>query len=127
MVTMILTHDDLNQIERAAQAATIDTWQVGHTDTQNIDETVARLAEAVQNHDTPDLWVVFVGDPDDNPITVPAITGNGPTSQANAEYLEMAQPRNVLLLAATIRHLMGDRESVTIPWPAAIPLPMRGA
>lgn len=49
------------------------------------------------------VHTVWYGDPDDALIV--AVTGNGPTSEANAKHIAWSSPRNVTALIAEVRRL----------------------
>lgn len=97
-----ITNAVLDELTEIAEAATQDEWKWGHTGTDTLEAAVAWMAETISKRDSPDLWMVFCGDPDNEPIT-PAYTGNGPTSEANARYLCAAQPMNVYRLITEIK------------------------
>lgn len=103
-----LTAEDLDRIERYAQAASSGQWMVGRANTETIEAAVEYMATALRKRADPELWMVFVGDPN-NEVAVPAYTGNGPTSQANANYLAIAQPHNMLVLVRVLRAIMNSR------------------
>ncbi len=106
MAQVTFTPAELDELERLATAATQDLWQFGHSGTETLEDAVAWMTDVISHRDAPDLWAVFCGDPEDKPI-MPAYTGNGPTSEANAAYLVAVQPRNVLALIAQLRRAMG--------------------
>lgn len=103
-----LTAEDLDRIEIYAQAASSGQWMVGRANTETIEAAVEYMATALRKRADPELWMVFVGDPN-NEVAVPAYTGNGPTSQANANYLAIAQPHNILVLVRVLRAIMNSR------------------
>lgn len=102
-----ITDADLDQLTACAEAATQDEWLFGHSGTTTLEEACAWMSEIISHCDSPDIWGVFCGDPDKPAI--PATTGNGPTSEANARYLAAVQPANVLKLITAMRR---DRREI---------------
>lgn len=106
-----ITDADLAEMERLALAASQADWQIGHTDTKTHEEAITFLTETIAKRDSSDLWLVFFGgdrryegdqEYADESLTV-AITGNGPTSEANAAYLAACKPATLLLLINELR------------------------
>jgi hypothetical protein len=103
----MITEDDLESIERAANAASQSRWHTGITPAER---EAARQwmidcfdqGESDRGH----MVVIQDGDKplDDSALCV-AFTGNGPTSEANAQFIATASPSNVLLLVEEIRRL----------------------
>ncbi len=103
-----ITDADLARFMAIADAASPEPWQWGHTGTKTVEDAIVFVTENVTSTyeatDIADLSCVFVGDPDVSGSTkLVTITGNGPTSRANAEYIAAAQPRNVQCLITEIR------------------------
>jgi hypothetical protein len=106
-----ITDGDLAHLEQLALAASQEDWQVGHTATKTLEEAVAWMAETIAKRDNPDLWMVgfggerkYDGDQEyiDGMMCV-SYTGNGPTSEANADYIAACKPANVLALIRELR------------------------
>src|SRR4051812_36259361 len=107
-----ITDAVLDELTVIAESATQDEWQFGHTGTADHEAAIVYMADMISKRDSADLWMVFCGDPDKEPI-VPAYTGNGPTSEANAYYLCAAQPVNVLRLIAEIKRERNEIRRLT--------------
>ena len=106
---MELTDDELSYLERAYQASTPGYWRRAHTgQIATIEDTRAWLGRMVDYHpEQPQLEMleamVDASDPGDileniEEYVVPALTGNGPTSEANAVFIEVAHNWMPLLL-----------------------------
>lgn len=113
-----ITRQDLDELDQLINAATQAEWNVGHTGTTTIDDAVEHMRDAIRRRDAPDVWMVFIGDPNDENGTIcPAYTGNGPTSRANAEYLAAVQPRNMRWICAALRTLLGNQAEIAVRVP----------
>lgn len=105
---MELTDDELSYLERAYQASTPGYWRRAKTDhLATIEDTRAYLERMVDFHpeQTQLEMLVAMKDasdpvdvPEDGSFIVPAFTGNGPTSEANAAFVEVAHNWMPLLL-----------------------------
>lgn len=95
----------------------IDIYE--HSGTETLEDAVAWMTEVLSHSDAPDLWGVFCGNPDDRPA-IPAMTGNGPTSEANARYLVAVQPRTMLKLLIFLRQAMGAEGVIDAPLPESL-------
>lgn len=109
--TLRITAEDLERFETYAQAASSGIWEVGRSGTETIDAAVEYMATALRKRTTAELWMIVTGDP----LVMPAFTGNGPTSEANANYLAVAQPHNLRVLVAFVRAMMDDRPYLAVP------------
>lgn len=108
----MITSQMLDELQAACDAATPAEWQVGHTGTTTLEEAAQYMAETIAKRDSADLWMVFVGDPEQE-VICPAYTGNGPTSEANAHYIVAAQPANVSRLITEIRRQRNEINRLT--------------
>jgi hypothetical protein len=97
-----ITDEVLEELTVICEAATQDEWKLGHTGTETLEAAATWMTETLSKRDSADVWLVFCGDPDGENIT-PAVTGNGPTSEANAVYLCAVQPINVYRLITEIK------------------------
>jgi hypothetical protein len=114
---LVLYREEVDQLEELARAATLDDWQVGRSGTETIEDAVQWMADTIRKRDDPELWMVFIGDHTvENGTLMPAYTGNGPTSRANAEYLAAAQPRILLKLCAFLRIMLDGQAAIDIPF-----------
>lgn len=85
-------NERLNSIRDRLGAITPGPWQAATAPSEASSETKAEyLTAALLNGDEP-LWVVWAANPtdDDFDYVVPAVTGDGPTSRANAEFIASA-------------------------------------
>lgn len=103
-----ITDSDLDFLEQLARAASVGPWSLGLSPTATIAEAVVYMTKSVEQGDTPQLWMVALGqepaiEASTEPVPIVAYTGNGPTSEANARYLANVQPQNVLTLIAALR------------------------
>ncbi len=107
-----ITDADLTVLEQAARAASASPWSLGVSNTATVEEAAAYSSDAVRKGDGAQLWMIVLGEyaegegPEEG--ISPAVTGNGPTSEANARYLVCVQPSNVLLLIAELRKARAD-------------------
>jgi hypothetical protein len=92
---MMLSDAELQELTTLAQAATQHRWQWGHSATSTLEAATAYVADQLAKSEETDIQMVFVGQ--DDPRVV-AITGNGPTSAANARYITALWPGVVLAL-----------------------------
>lgn len=106
---MELTNDDLNLLEQAYATSTQGNWRRCRTDQiTTIEDTRAWLGRMVDHHpEKPQLEMLVAmvdgSDPGDilediETYVVPTVTGNGPTSEANAAFIELAHNWMPLLL-----------------------------
>lgn len=96
-----LTPEQLADLERLAQAASSEEWQSGKWEHASHSELLAYLSVAIRGRESTDLHGVWIAKEEGNRFT--AITGNGPTSEANAAYIAAANPATVLQLIGQVR------------------------
>ncbi len=100
----ILSDAVLDELTELAQAATNQRWQWGHSATTTLEEATAYVADQLAKSDQSDIQMIFVGDPAiPGDTRVVAITGNGPTSEANARYITALSPDVMLSLVREVR------------------------
>ena len=93
----MITDDSLDEIERIALAAKEGDGKYGQISRQDYDELPARTGEGDQ------FWTSYVDGGSEGPL-VTAITGNGPTSEANALLFACARSA-ILALVDEVRRL----------------------
>lgn len=104
-----LSQADLDELEALARAASQQRWEVGHSATGTLEDAVAWTERTLAQSDATDLYMVFYGDPAiEGDTRVVALTGNGPTSEANADYLYAVQPQNLLRILAAYRQIQAE-------------------
>lgn len=101
------TDEQLEELDLLAWGASPGEWAWGQTPTKTVNAAVRWAAKSIRQSDSPGLWELYVGVPED-PRTV-AICGNGPTSEANCKYLNCVQPKNIHALA---QDLLGARREI---------------
>ena len=91
---------DLKKLRKAAEAATQGDWWLGHSDTKTIKAAKKYFSNLLDwNPTNSDLWMVGVGNwKNKNECVITALTGNGPTSEANADFISLSSPQTVLAL-----------------------------
>lgn len=102
MTLETFTNEQLEELAAIARAATPGEWNWGCTPTKTVNAAVRWSAKSIRASGAPGLWEVYAGVPDNPRIT--AMTGNGPTSEANAAFIVSAQPRHVLALIEDLQH-----------------------
>ena len=113
----MISQADLEALEQAYRASTRGVWRRGHKQLPNIGETIAWLGRMVDYHqEQPNLELLCAMVDGSEPPDVlenieeyycPAITGNGPTSTANALFIELAHNFMPQLLACARAQLTG--------------------
>ncbi len=103
-----MNSEKLDEIKRAAMAATPGPWFMSIADAKGSEEMKSWLAECIDKTENPVecLWSVYANKeykPKIENGLIVSVTGNGPTSKDNAYYLMMASPEVVLELVAEIR------------------------
>lgn len=96
---MSIPVDDLIRWRTVAESASPDAFQYGPSG----DDGRSFLVECYDKGQAGPVHAVWFGDSDDSLIV--AITGNGPTSEANARHIAWSSPRNVIALIAEVREL----------------------
>jgi hypothetical protein len=92
-----------------AEKATERPWWVGHSDTRNLEDAKSYLAEMLDYlPENTDLWMVGSGDPNGVAL-ITAMTGNGPTSETNADYV-MSAANNFPAALNEIEKLQAERD-----------------
>lgn len=94
----------LEDIRCIALAASMHDWAWSHSGTQTHEDAIAYVADMLRHSDRTDLQMVGFEDDGGEWLTV-ALTGNGPTSEANAAFIASAQPINIVRLIDEIRRL----------------------
>ena len=102
----MLSEEQLREIEERMNKATPAPWILGHADTQSLSAAIDWMTKIILHSSNPDLWCtgVYETDDPDAEFLFTAVTGNGPTSCANADFIANARQDNLALLA-TIREL----------------------
>lgn len=114
---IVVRRDNLDELEALAKAASQTEWQLGHTGTATLDDAVRWMEDTIRKRDSPDIWLVFIGQVDAEGGTLTtAYTGNGPTSEANARYITAVQPSYIRTIIYVLRKLMGDKTAIVVPW-----------
>lgn len=102
----------LDEIRARLAAATPGPWGVCFDDTQPTVEALAAELGKSLAHGGLKLWGVVVPSPGEaTEWKYPAITGNGPTSEANARFIAAA-PGDVAYLVSLVERFAG--------WPSGI-------
>ena len=89
------------ELELAALQAKPGVWTVGQFKFETREKLLDYVKGFYERGDTNEFNYVALGDS----TKVPASTGNGPTSRANAVYLSYASPENILKLLQEYRML----------------------
>lgn len=89
----MLSLNDLNTIERFFGQSSKGTWEYAQFASTTIDEHIALITDMLTKTAGDDLFGVIVPQPgkaaEDEPWII-ALTGNGPTSSENAQFVTMA-------------------------------------
>jgi hypothetical protein len=104
------TPDQLREWQAVTDAATAGPWTPGHNPPDR--EPIAYIAEAYSYGPPGTMHLVcvpFEDKPMDEEALFTAITGNGPTSEANARFIALARTAMPLLLAEVAR--LREREA----------------
>lgn len=110
VTTSQLTEQDIEEMERTVEKATAEPWLKGHNPTSR--EPMEYIADAYSYGPPGLVHLVCVpvdGKPIDDALGFTAITGNGPTSEANAAFIARARsfvPRAI----ADLRRLREENE-----------------
>jgi hypothetical protein len=104
-----LTDADLDALDELIAAATPSPWNFAPAPNPDAeDQSKAGYVTGLLTDSDDRLWTTFAADPEGDPedYVVPALTGDGPTSEANAAFI--ANARNLLpLLLAEVREVRG--------------------
>jgi len=84
----------LRELRRVAEAATPGPWRAGGRKFKTVAEIVAVLEDMVRSGGLELYFVVL----EEDRSTAVAVTGNGPTSDANARYIAAFDPPTVLAM-----------------------------
>lgn len=95
-----LSDADLEELTALAGAATQHRRQWGHSGTGTLEDASAYIIDQLAKAEESDIQMVFIGQ--DDPRVV-AITGNGPTSAANAQYITALCPGVILSLIREVQ------------------------
>lgn len=97
-----MTPEERDAIRERWAKATPGPWTVCYDDTQpSLDALAAEVGRAIKHNDGLKLWGVVVKTPGERTeYAYPAITGNGPTSEANARAIASAPSDIAALLAS---------------------------
>lgn len=106
------TAQELGRLRGYALAASQQEWQIGVTPPElDMDGLINYMAETYRKREPTQAYLVFYGDSPnletnrvESEVMHVAITGNGPTSEANAEYLVSVQPKNILSLIQELEY-----------------------
>lgn len=94
---------NFKELKEAAKRATPGPWDVWEESTPTKDQAIDELAYQVSH--TPDedfAEAVYLLNADGK---CPALTGCGPTSKANAEFIALANPSTILSLIARVEQM----------------------
>lgn len=93
------------ELLKLAHAATPGGWWHGHSSTKTMEAAKDYSANAIESNPTEtDLWLVGVGSCEEKKrSSITALTGNGPTSRANAEYIAAVSPDVVIALMERVK------------------------
>lgn len=108
-----ITNADLIVLEQAARAASSSPWSLGVSPTNTVEEAANYIADSARQAGGSQVWFVVIGKWPEGTMgperaKIPAYTGNGPTSEANARYLVCVQPSNVLALINALRQARAE-------------------
>ncbi len=92
---MALTADDLASIRELAEAASPGELSWGAMRAEHVAQLADKTA-AIDGTDPTEMWTTWLGPADDALIV--AVTGNGPTSKANARFFSRARMAVLALL-----------------------------
>lgn len=92
-----LNTEDLETLEVLAVASTPLTLEFGRWDTESIDQAVNWFQGSLEKGEGYRPWVVHTEHAELGPLTI-CITGNGPTSEANARFFTVARMGVLALL-----------------------------
>lgn len=108
-----LTQQELDELDRLASAATPAPWSTRTAPADDSEETKAEyLAGSLSTDDPGAALYVLIADTDRDGLAyvLPAVTGDGPTSEANARFIEAARTA-VPRLVAEVRELRAQVSS----------------
>lgn len=100
---------DLGELALRAQAATPGPWLSCYNDSGTHADTVAHVAESLARGSGDRVYGVHAPHlrEDGKGVVWPAITGNGPTSEANAYFIAACDPQSILALLARLARAEG--------------------
>ena len=88
---MNFTPEEIAHLREIVAKATKRPWWHGQHQEETVDELSQWIGEMPAKHDGLTLWMVGAGvfgeDRNEDEIRIPAITGNGPTSEANMDFI----------------------------------------
>lgn len=91
---MNFTPEEIKHLREIAARASDRPWWPGQHQEETVDELSIWIGKMPAKHDGLTLWMVGAGsfgqDGNEDEIRVPAITGNGPLSEANMDYIVAA-------------------------------------
>jgi hypothetical protein len=98
----------LQYIEDAANAASQTTWHLGTTPgtREEARQWMIDCFDAGEGDQGHMVVIQYGSEPLDESSLCVAFTGNGPNSAANAEFIAVASPNNVLAMVREIRRLL---------------------
>lgn len=103
----MLSPDDLHNIEWYTRQATPPPWDFAQADSHSIDEHIDYVADLLAKTVGEHLFLVTRAHegkaPEEHPLVV-AVTGNGTTSEANAQFITMAREVIPRLLADLLQY-----------------------
>jgi hypothetical protein len=89
-MTTQFTPEFMAEQRKLAAKATERPWWVGHSNTTSLEEAKTYACKMLDyNPENTDLWLVGGGDPEGVPL-ITSMTGNGPTSETNADFVMSA-------------------------------------
>ena len=99
---------DLEAVRERIDAARMGSWAWGFAPRPDSDMTKAEYLAGIPLTDSKELWVTWVLDPEGGPedYLITAITGDGPTAKANAQFIAHAH-EDVPALLAEVERLRG--------------------
>jgi hypothetical protein len=100
-----VTSDRLDEIKTRAEAATPGPWNPAIAPHPDSAQTHAEYLVASLCNEGRPLWVAWAENPTDDGFAyvVPAVTGDGPTSEANADFVAHAREDVPWLIAEVER------------------------
>ena len=108
-----LTDANNDALDELIAAATPAPWNFAPAPNPETGNTKAEYVTGLLTEADDKVWTTFAPDPQGDPedYIVPALTGDGPTSEANAAFI--ANARNLLpLLLAEVRELRARRDDL---------------
>ena len=115
----VLSEEQLREIEERERKASPGPWILGHSNTEVFTDAIDWMTNIIIKSTDPDLWCTGLyrgddpgGDDPETEFLFTAVTGNGPTSAANADFIAHAR-QDIPALVATIRELQARVETTT--------------